>query len=91
VHEDLLACAALAPKRRDCYRWQRAIDAALAHASFANALPSSPHDAIFAAASSAKNNPNFDKHFRKSLEPVGQAEYDQLKMLATHDPGHAQR
>ena len=71
LHEDLLACAAIAPRQRDCYRWQRAIATALADFSVASAPQSSPVDAIFSAASAAKSDSKFDKHFRKSLNPVG--------------------
>jgi hypothetical protein len=71
LHEDLLACAAVAPRQRDCYRWQRAIAAALSNISCADALPPSPLEAILAAASAAKQNSKFNKQFRKTLEPVG--------------------
>jgi hypothetical protein len=75
LHEDLLACAAVAPGQRDCYRWQRAISAALSTFSSADAQPSTPLDAVFAAASAAKQCSSFDKQFRKSLDPVGLHEF----------------
>ncbi len=71
LHEDLLACAAVAPRQRDCYRWQRAISTALADFSPASALQSFPLDAIFSTASAAKIDSKFDKHFRNSLNPLG--------------------
>ena len=60
LHEDLLACAAVAPRPRDSYRWQRAISTALADFSSADSQQSSPLDAVFAAASAAKKCPTFD-------------------------------
>jgi hypothetical protein len=74
LHEDLLACAAVAPRPRDSYRWQRAISTALADFSSADSQQSSPLDAVFAAASAAKKCPTFDPQFRKSLDPVGMQE-----------------
>jgi hypothetical protein len=71
LHEDLLACAAVAPIQRDCYRWQRAVSLAISTFSSADAQPSSPLDAVFAA---AKQCSTFDKQFRKSLDPVGMCE-----------------